>query len=167
MKRSSRGYTLIEMMVVIGIVGIVVAVAVPLSSKVRERSHFNSAIREYQGKLALARSMAVGAETHPGWAAPNNRIRSAGIRQISPTQYTVFIDNDLAPGGEVDISVVDLVQARRSQISIVPAIPLIRMNNSGSLINSAVPVTIVFSDTQIPGRTKTLRLSLSGMSRIL
>lgn len=168
MKRGSRGYTLIEMMVVIGIVGIVVAVAVPLSGKLRERTHFNAVIREYQGKLALARSLAVSAEVqnHPGWVAPNNRIRSAGLRQISPTQYVVFVDNDLTAGGEIDISVVDLVQARRPQISIT-APALIRLNNSGTLISSTVPVQTVFADTQIAGRTKTVRLSLSGVARIL
>jgi prepilin-type N-terminal cleavage/methylation domain-containing protein len=168
MKRRSRGYTLMEMMVAVGIVGIIGLIAIPVSTRMRERSFLNSAVREFAAKITQARAASATSTSHPTWP-PGSRVRSAGIRFVTSTQYTVFIDRDLQPNGdEVDIAIVDLNQSKRDNLVTItqPAIPgWIRFNNNGTLTNGA-PIDVVFSD--VHERTpKTIRVSLAGMPKIM
>lgn len=59
--RSQKGYTLIEAMVVIGVVAIASAVAIPLMTKSRDDARLRGTARETIGKLQLARAMSVNA----------------------------------------------------------------------------------------------------------
>ncbi len=56
---AQRGFTLLELMVVIGIIGVLTAVAIPSFQEWRHHSAVNNAIMVLNGKLKQARALAV------------------------------------------------------------------------------------------------------------
>jgi prepilin-type N-terminal cleavage/methylation domain-containing protein len=57
--RQSQGYTLAEMVIVVGIVGILAAFSVPYLGKISQRNNLKSAVRELQSTILAARMTAV------------------------------------------------------------------------------------------------------------
>jgi prepilin-type N-terminal cleavage/methylation domain-containing protein len=164
-----RGFTLIEMMIVVGIVGIMVAIAIPVMSGINKRTRGRDAIRELQAKVTQARGLATSGQTNPAWPAPARTV-NAGIRFDSATSYVVYIDRDTTlNGNEVVMSVVNMEQpngAAPVQISNPSTFPAdMRMKSNGSLV-SGVAATFVVQDAE-QRTTQTLRVSLSGMPKIL
>ena len=60
LERSERGYTLLELMFVVGVVIVLAAMAVPQAFATIERSRTLAAAHHLAGRLALARTQAVG-----------------------------------------------------------------------------------------------------------
>lgn len=58
-RSTRRGYTLIEVVVVVAIIGVIVALGMPLMSKSRENARLASTARETIGKLQAARQLSV------------------------------------------------------------------------------------------------------------
>lgn len=59
MSRTSRGFSLIELLTVVAIVGVVVAVAVPAMTSIRKRASLRGAVGEIRTVMRLGRSRAI------------------------------------------------------------------------------------------------------------
>src|SRR5262245_33262633 len=140
MKRRVLGYTLVEVVVVIGIVAIIAAIGIPVAMHMRNKSRLTKVVRELQSRVTQARSLAATASPDPAWPA-GSRVQSAGIRIDSEQSYSVFIDNDLIDGGESVVSVIDFRQAEQGTslaFRTPNAFPTtIRMQRNGQLTGGA------------------------------
>jgi prepilin-type N-terminal cleavage/methylation domain-containing protein len=76
-RSHQRGYTLVEVVVVIGIIGIVAALAMPMFGKVRDNARLRSSARDTIGKLQLARAMSVSHQGSGFPALPVNQPNNA------------------------------------------------------------------------------------------
>ncbi|MBU0983939.1 MAG: GspH/FimT family pseudopilin [candidate division Zixibacteria bacterium] len=92
--RTKRGFTLIELMITVVVVGIVAAMAVPRFSKAWERQQFRSENRNLISKLRLARSHAIS-NKQPFGVYVDQDARTITVFQdiVSPSNMT-FDDGD-------------------------------------------------------------------------
>ena len=60
MKRVSSGFSLIEMMVVVALMGIIAAFSIPAMTGMNRTQRLNSAVEGVAGQLRLAREIAIG-----------------------------------------------------------------------------------------------------------
>lgn len=65
-RHASRGVTLVEMLIVVAIIGLMVAVALPAFSSIQRRSAVRAACKELQTIFHLARSRAIARGTNTG-----------------------------------------------------------------------------------------------------
>lgn len=173
MRRRVLGYTLVEVMVVIGIVAVIAAIGIPVASHMRNKSRLTKVARELQARVTQARALAATATPDPAWPA-GSRVQSAGIRIESQQSYTVFIDRDVADGGESVVSVIDFTQQEGPGTSLGFRNPstfptTIRMSRNGQLTSGAQVDVVVEDRTGQSNGTdsKTVRINLSGTPRIL
>jgi prepilin-type N-terminal cleavage/methylation domain-containing protein len=167
-RRRAAGYTLMEVVVVIGIIGIIAAIAIPTFSRMRERDKLNDAVREMTAKVSQARSLAASNQRNPAWLA-TERSMSAGIRFLDNRSYIVFIDRDLIwDGDEATIATVSFIaKDPGTPLTIVNPAPNteIRMQRNG-VLTAGGPVMIEINDDRARA-TKRIQVSLSGSTRIL
>ncbi|MCB9650636.1 MAG: prepilin-type N-terminal cleavage/methylation domain-containing protein [Deltaproteobacteria bacterium] len=132
--RTARGFSLLEIVVVISIVGILAGIAIPAFGTLRQKAQLRSAANRLVGDFKEARVLAgSGRQNMPTWPA-NARVEMAGIRFISPTQYAIFADSDAtANGNEVLIRVVDIT-AYNDTFHFLPGPPEVRFRRSGTLV---------------------------------
>jgi len=165
-KRRGRGFSVLEVMVVLGILAIVVGIAIPMFSSTREANGLRDAARRLAGNFKRAQALArSGKADVPTWA-PGTRVRMAGIRFISPTQYAIFVDNDrLANGGgtEVDVEIVDIAP-RGEPYTFVGAPAEVRFRRNGTLPNAAdVPISIQNTSSNV---TKVVTVTYGGRASV-
>lgn len=64
--RNARGFTLIEMMVVIGIVALLISIGAPNYMRAREQARQRGAVREFVSWVNQARALAIARKAAPG-----------------------------------------------------------------------------------------------------
>lgn len=122
-----RGFTLLELVIVIAIIAIVASVAIPYFSKMERRNRVGNYTRRLVGHLRQARAEAsTGKCTVDPGSAPcptNSQVRSAGIRFKKNTDpdlcdaYEIFVDVDgVTNGNEVTVLDVDLLAQPGTQV---------------------------------------------------
>ena len=82
MKRSSRGFSLIEILIVLGIIGVLSLVTVPLFINYQRRNFVRSALREFSTTLRRARTDAI------------NGGRMVRVQVIGDREYRTFESTD-------------------------------------------------------------------------
>lgn len=90
MKKAARGFTLIEIMIVVAIIGLLVAIALPNFIRARQRSVFNSAqgsMKQIEGAVQQARLDGI---TITNWT-------EAGVSAAIVPDYITIMP--IAPGG--------------------------------------------------------------------
>ncbi len=134
-KNDRRGFSLIEMMVVIGIISIVVGIAVPMFSANKVSAEHRRVTQRLVGSLKRAQAMArSGKSGLAGWNA-NQRTQTAGVRFVNATTYAIFVDNDRVSNGaasEVDIEFVNIAP-NGEPFTLFVAQPEIRFQRNGTL----------------------------------
>src|SRR5687768_8583950 len=107
--RKSRGFTLLELMIVVAIVAVVAAIAIPSLTKNNSLADMRTSVRRMRGQLARARTLASTGknENYAGWLATDRTVQ-AGILITGPTSYQVFVDRDnVTDGDEIVLKVVN------------------------------------------------------------
>jgi type IV fimbrial biogenesis protein FimT len=152
--RNNLGLTLVELMVVIGIITIVSAIAVPNLIGWRGKRQLEVAVNEVQAAISLAKTTAV------------KRSTPATILLNTPAHgITVFVDNN----GDGDIDAGDLVVRTISfadsvSLSTLPALTRLSFDRRGFTSNASA-VDITLARTQDPRRPK-VEVTVTGSSRI-
>ncbi len=130
---AQRGFTLLELMVVIGIIGVVTAIAAPSFQEWRHHSSVNNAIMVLNGKLKQARSLAV-AES-----------RDVKVRFDSPIQFTYDQGPKIGPNrcGPCKNEVILLEQFSPHIVLTNDALGgVIKFKRTGGATNATVKLTI-------------------------
>ena len=162
---SQAGYTMVEMVVVMGIVMISVALAVPLFRDTIRDQRLNSIARNLIGDVRRAQSLAAtGRQVSAG--PPVTRIQAAGIRFDTATRYVIYVDvdTDATNSNETDVALVDL-DAASSQNKVritAPAVGTkIRFRRDGTTTSR----TVTFGDSE-RNKSRTITISAGGQARI-
>lgn len=165
--KNTGGFTIIEVMVVVAILAIGAAIALTTLNRGTSKADMHAAANDMVGKFRRARSLAKTGTTPPNAFAAGERTVQAGIRIVSPTSYSLFIDNDNVPGGEVAIEIVDLQQSFGQGFSITapPANTQIRFRRNGTLDQPA-NVNVVLRDTQ-GGTQRTITVTYGGSASFM
>jgi prepilin-type N-terminal cleavage/methylation domain-containing protein len=172
-KRASLGFTLIEMMVVVAIVVILAAFAIPAMFRATDQAKTRGAARTMLGHLAKARQLAASGREDASWPAGSRTIEAGVI--IAATGYQIFVDrNDVTDGDEIIVEAVDWAPAagfetkvgdRAADSLVITAPPPgaeIRFRKNGTLAaNPPVDQTIIIRDTQ-SGAVEELTVSFGG-----
>lgn len=105
---GSAGFTLVEMVVVLVIIGVLAAIGIPSFLRSRREAQLDNRTRELVSMIALAQGEAVTGRELTG-NVPNvaGRARQAGLRFLDEDTYLVFVDNDRDPA---DVEVVARVE---------------------------------------------------------
>lgn len=148
--RATRGFTIVEMMVSIGIVAMLAAIAIPWFQKTARRNRLASASRDLVGHLHQMRAEAsTGRVINLG--PPLQKTRYAGIQILSDHSYRLFTDQDAlaGSGNEVFVRTVDfdVIHVDNKVLITAPAIGTeVRFRNDGSTVAS---VTVTLRDASI------------------
>lgn len=160
MSARSRGYSLLEVMVAVAVVGVVSAVAFPRLDELSRRSHFNGATRRFVGALRESRALAVARTDVAGV-----RAEQVGIRIDSPTQYTQFMDPDTDSTNDNDVvlRVVNVLVVDRAEGFRITAPPgtVIRFRRDGGTTATTIGLADDYSV-----QTRTVRLTAGGQTSI-
>ncbi len=156
---ARRGFTLIEVCVVVGIIAVVASIAYPRFDELRRRSNANAATRKLVGSLREARALAIARPDYNG-----TRAVVIGIRIDSATRYSQIYDTDTNETNNNDVVVrtVDLVANERAPgltITAPTAGTVIRFRRDGS--TTARSITLADSQSAL---RRTIRLTAGGQA---
>lgn len=138
--KTPKGFTLIEVMIVVAVFGVLTAIAAPFTADFIARSRLSSASRELYADLQGLRRDAMTTIS-----APNGR--GYGIRFISDARYELFEFNDLNNNYRYDAGVGEEFGPEQQDL---PANMAFSLGSGGS-----VPGTVLLFDKQGLSRSAT------------
>ena len=150
--RTNRGFSLIEIMVAIGIIAILATIAVPNIIGWRDKQRFLAATNDVHDAIKGARSSAI----------KNNE--TVVIQFQLPNRFTVFVDDDqdgTQDAGERTI----LSGIFQNDISMNTSFPSHRLSFNGRGLATAVGAGISLSHAAYG--TRVVQVTVTGNSRIL
>lgn len=141
-KPCSGGFTLIELMVVLAIIGILSAIALPNFQSMMQANRVQSAAAEFQTGLAMARAEAIRRGGDARVAIVPNKV---GTTTAWSNGFTVFFDKtgtanaNVAPTADsATVTVLMVTNAVSTSLTVAPnaATPHLIFNGVGRTINS-------------------------------
>lgn len=148
--RKNGGLSLVELMMVIGIIAIISAVAIPSMISWRERRQLEAAVNEVQVAIGLAKSTAIKHST------------PVSILFNNPTNgITVFVDNN--SNGSIDTGdrVVQTMHLSDGvTISTLPTLTFLRFDARG--FTSALNIIV---QNELDPRRPRIEVTVAGSSR--
>lgn len=168
-----RGFSLIEIVMVLAVTSTLVALVLPWARRNLATAELTSATRVMMAHIAKARSLAA-AGTLPdfqgslpsGWTT-TDRIVSAGIQILSPSQYVVFVDKDYDDTQVVAVQVVDLAVDHPGSNLQITSGSTVRFKRNGTLHQvAAEDLNFVLRDVET-GRERMMQVSWAGRARIV
>jgi prepilin-type N-terminal cleavage/methylation domain-containing protein len=155
--RTDKGFTLVELMVVIGIVAVLSVVAIPNLVSWLPKTNAGSAAREILATIQLAKMAAVkeGANVVVHFSA-------------STGECAAFVDNG-AGGGTADDRVRNGSEPLVRQYTVPKGVTLSTPSFGTDLefTNRGLPQTGGTLTVSVAGRTKTIRVQPSGHAKIM
>jgi prepilin-type N-terminal cleavage/methylation domain-containing protein len=175
--RRSRGYTLLELIVVVGVIGLILGIGAYRLTRNRERASVQGTLAELQGRIERAQALASVAGSRLGTARVQYdasctnggantqlwvRFRTATTVEV-PAQVTYDAAADVL---QVGCDVLDLTADSGATATLVsPAVATtLAFSPTGRLINPAVPGAALFVQLRTPDqRTFGFRILPSGV----
>jgi Tfp pilus assembly protein FimT len=161
-------------MIVVAIVGVIAAIAIPSLTKNNSLAEMRTQVRKMRGQVARARTLASTGknENYAGWN-PTDRTQQAGILITSATSYQVFVDRDnVTDGDEIVLKVVNFANlstdadyAQQLTITTNANPPEVRFRKNGTVFGNT-DIDIVFTDAD-SGLTETIRVLYGGTTEVL
>ncbi|MCK6545021.1 GspH/FimT family protein [Myxococcota bacterium] len=160
-KKRKRGFSLIEIVVALGLVGVFATLSLPLVSRTMRRNELRKAARTVHGALGRTRSLAVSGRRVATTWAPTDRTVSAILRITGSTSYEVFVDRDTTTDGdELSLGTTNL------PLSLTFDAPAtgeeIRFRSDGTVV---APLDLVLRDRELD-QTRRVVLTAGGLAHI-
>jgi prepilin-type N-terminal cleavage/methylation domain-containing protein len=145
--RRRRGFTLIEMVIVLAIMGVVGGLAFPALIGLKKRYQVSQAAREFSGYLQRAKADATAHVLVS--SGPNVYAASAGLTINSATTYSTWIDSTVNGVGVPNYS-VDLTKTVASDtlVTVGPVNTGVRFSKDGTLIPANQTAAFTVTDGQ-------------------
>ena len=146
MRRSRRGFSIVEMTTVIAIVGLAVATTTPYLSSMTNRAKLRKVARNIKGALSQARTAArSGREGMTGWSE-DARVKQSGLRLENPQMLHVFVDSD--ENATNNNEAVLLSYELDSHLTVSMNAEELRFKRNGTLVGQS-DVQITVRDTRL------------------
>jgi prepilin-type N-terminal cleavage/methylation domain-containing protein len=112
-RRAEAGFSLIELLTVVGIIGIMVAVAIPAIGSYIKNYRIRGAAAQVAGEFQIARARAI----------KRNATLGVVLLVVSPTTYRYVIEDDMTPPASSVRNNVSTLVADANQVGPVRQLP--------------------------------------------